>query len=91
MSTLDGRSGSLEKNSISSKGTHGEDGHLGGLMRTEIVQAEIKIVKESTEFVSVTDFKCEKTMGGMSFGEKANPFEGTEEEWKEDQRDKSYS
>ena len=48
-------------------------------------------MKESTEFVSVTDFKCEKTMGGMSFGEKANPFEGTEEEWKEDQRDKSYS
>ena len=90
LSTLDGNSGSLEKNSISSRGED-EKHPLEGLERTEIQKAEVRIGKESTEFVNVTDFKCEKTMGGMSFGEQANPFEGTEVSWEDSQRDKSYS
>ena len=73
----DGHSGTIERNSISSAGEP-QDGE--GLKQTEIQQAEIKIVHENhLSYQNVRDFKCDRSMGGMSFGEAANPFTGSDQ------------
>ena len=74
-STVEGERSNIERNSISSRGNSEVQRVSEGLMKTEIKQVDVKIVKEEQTNL---DFQWDKTMGGMSFGDTADPLQKSE-------------
>ena len=83
-STIDYGSGPIENNSVSSRS--------GSVQRDTNLEFSQRFKKQNTEKSQKNlDFQVEKSIGGISFGDKANPLDNSTKTYQEDLRPPSYS